>query len=354
MNKSLHLTVAALVLAAFNLSAQTETELDIQTCAGLTITGGIGKVYSIEYVTDLTDPAESDWRCLEYLQLPTSPYLWADKSAPATGKRFYRAVAMEAPTNMVFIPPGTFRMGSPWNEIYRDYYEYEGPQTDVIISRGFWMGKYEVTQGEYLAVMGNNPSWFNGVRQVWDPESEKAIDVDCTDPNRPVENVSWDDATAYCAALTERERLAGRIAPNSVYRLPTEAEWEYACRGWTSTRFSYGDDPGYTNLTNYAWYEDNSGWTTHAVGQKLPNPWGLYDMHGNVWEWCQDWWAENLPGGIVVDPQGPTEGSWRCRLNRGGGFFDYAPLCRSAVRVCSSTEIGEQNMGFRAVLVPGQ
>jgi hypothetical protein len=101
-------------------------------------TGEIGKVYSIEYVTDLTDPAESDWRCLEYLQLPASPYLWADKSAPATGKRFYRAVAMEAPTNMVFIPPGTFRMGSPTNEV--DRYDWEGPQTDVIISRGFGWG----------------------------------------------------------------------------------------------------------------------------------------------------------------------------------------------------------------------
>ncbi len=117
-----------------------------------------------------------------------------------------------------------------------------------------------------------------------------------TDLNRPVVQVSWYDATEYCAALTERERLAGRIATNSVYRLPTEAEWEYACRGWTSTRFNYADDPGYTNLTNYAWYNANRGGETHPVGQKLPNPWGLYDMHGNVWEWCQDGFA-TYPGG---------------------------------------------------------
>ena len=201
----------------------------IQTYAGLTITGAVGTVYSVEYVTDLAQTNNpSAWRCLEYLQLPASPYLWADKSAPATGQRFYRAVAMAAPTNMVFIPPGTFRMGSPTNEV--DRYDWEGPQTAVTISRGFWMGKYEVTQGEYLAVMGSNPSYFT---------TNNGSD----DLNRPVEQVSWYDATNYCAALTQRERAAGRIATNSVYRLPTEAEWEYACRGWTSTRFSYGDDP---------------------------------------------------------------------------------------------------------------
>jgi formylglycine-generating enzyme required for sulfatase activity len=324
---------------------QTGSELEDETYAGLTIVGEIGKVYSIEYVTALTYPVESDWRCLEYLQLPVSPYLWADKSAPATGNRFYRAMAMEAPTNLVFIPPGTFRMGSPENEEGRC--DCEGPQTDVIISRGFWMGKCEVTQGEYEGVMGNNPSWFNGVPHEGAPDY--GLDL-----HRPVERVSWNDAVSYCATLTERERLAGRIAPNSVYRLPTEAEWEYACRGWTSTRFSYGDDSGYTNLTHYAWYYQNSDGQTHPVGQKLPNPWGLHDMHGNVFEWCQDWYGD-YPGGIALNPQGPAAGSFR--VIRGGYWYDYVVpwYCRSAHRDSFHPYPGNEGLiGFRAVLAPGQ
>ena len=129
--------------------AQTPPRLDLQLYAGLSITGAVGTVYSVEYVTELAQTNNtSAWRSLEFLQLPASPYLWADKSAPATGKRFYRAVAFAAPTNLVFIPPGTFRMGSPTNEVDRlDDPDTEGPQTAVTISRGFWMGKYEVTQG---------------------------------------------------------------------------------------------------------------------------------------------------------------------------------------------------------------
>ena len=317
--------------------AQTPAGLDVQLYAGLTITGAVGTVYSIEYVTDLAQTnTPSAWRCLEFLQLLASPYLWADTSAPATGRRFYRAVAFAAPTNTVFIPPGTFRMGSPTNEVDR-YLDWEGPQTAVTISRGFWMGKYEVTQGEYLAVIGSNPSYFTG------------------DTNRPVEGVSWYDATNYCATLTQQERAAGRIGTNSVYRLPTEAEWEYACRAWTSTRFSYGDDPGYTNLTNYAWYGINSGGTTHRVGQKLPNPWGLYDTHGNVWEWCQDWWVDGLPGGIAADPQGPPTGM--VRVIRSGNWYNWsgsAGACRSASRECAWPDTRNYAFGFQVLLAPGQ
>jgi formylglycine-generating enzyme required for sulfatase activity len=351
--------VSVLGLAAWALgpraSAQTPPLLGLQLYAGLSITGAVGTVYSIEYVTDLAQTnTPSAWRCLEYLQLPVSPYLWADKSSPATGQRFYRAVQMQAPTNMVFIPPGTFMMGSPTNEVDRS--ENEGPQTAVTISHVYWMGKYEVTQGEYLAVMGSNPSWLNGVRtNVWDPGCECYTNKDYgTDLTRPVESVTWTDATNYCWALTQRERLGGRMGTNSVYRLPTEAEWEYACRGWTSTRFSYGDDPGYTNLTDYAWYWDNSGDMTHPVGQKLPNPWGLYDMHGSVWEWCQDWLGE-YPGGIALDPQGPASG-WQ-RVVRGGGWRfggNFAWRCRSANRSIYFPDSWRGSIGIRLVLAPGE
>jgi formylglycine-generating enzyme required for sulfatase activity len=313
-------------------SAQTLPVLNLQLYAGLTVTGAVGTVYQIQYVTDLAHTNNaSAWRCLEFLQLPASPFLWADKSVPATGRRFYRTAVFSAPTNMVFIPPGTFRMGSPTNEEGR--WPWEGMQMAVTISRGFWMGKYEVTQGEYLAVMGSSPSYFTG------------------DTNRPVESVSWFEVTNYCAVLTQRERAAERIATNSVYRLPTEAEWEYACRAWTSTRFSYGDDPGYTNLTNYAWYPDEP---TFPAGQKLPNLWGLYDMHGNVYEWCEDWWLDknNLPGGIAVDPEGPVTGSWR--VFRGGGRSGGAADCRCAFRNAYDPGSNASYIGFRVVLAPGQ
>jgi formylglycine-generating enzyme required for sulfatase activity len=332
--------------------------LDIQTYAGLTITGAVGTFYSIDYVTDLAQTNDaSAWRCLEFLQPPASPYLWGDKSAPATGKRFYRAVVFPAPTNMVFIPPGTFRMGSPTNEVDRS--DNEGPQTAVTISRGFWIGKYEVTQGEYLAVVGSNPSFFNGVRDYPVPGTDYG-----SVPNRPVEQVTWPNATNYCGKLTQRERAAGRIATNAVYRLPTEAEWEYACRAWTSTRFSYGDDPGYTvytndtrltvgytNLTHYAWYWENAGDVTHPVGQKLPNLWGLRDMHGNVGEWCQDWYGD-YPGGLALDPPGPATGSHR--VIRGPDWLYQAPSYRSASRGYGDPDEYFFGSGFRVVLAPGQ
>src|SRR5262249_1984449 len=153
-------------------------------------------------------------------------------------------------------------MGSPATELDRSADEV--PQTVVTLTHGFWIGKYEVTQGEYLSIMNTNPSNFPG------------------DLSRPVSSVNWLDATNYCARLTERELAAARIPAGSRYRLPTEAEWECAARAGTSTRFSYGDDAAYLSLTNYAWFLDFGilDLTVHSVGQKLPNPWGLYDVYG--------------------------------------------------------------------------
>jgi formylglycine-generating enzyme required for sulfatase activity len=231
------------------------------------------------------------------------------------------------PQNMVWIRPGTFRMGSPSTEEGR-YFDFEGPQTDVTISRGFWMGKYEVTQGEYEAVRGTNPSQWKGA-------------------NLPVERVSWNDAVAYCQQLTARERGAGRLPAGWEYRLPTEAQWEYACRAGTRTRFSFGDSNA--ALGQYAWYTANSGSRTRPVGGKLPNGWGLYDMHGTVSEWCLDWFSRNLPGGRVTDPVGPISGSER--VFRGGCWNDGAELCRSACRRSNFPQHTHYAVGFRVALV---
>jgi formylglycine-generating enzyme required for sulfatase activity len=318
--------------------AQPSAGLELQLFAGLTIKGTIGTVYSIDYVTDLAQTNANNWHSLTFLQLPATNYQWFDATAPATATRFYRAVPFGAPTNMVFIPPGTFRMGSPTNELDRtvlsDGFVFaDGPQTAVTISHGFWMGQYEVTQGEYLAVMGKNPSQFQGNTEL------------------PVESVSWFDATNYCGKLTLREQTAGRIPTGSRFRLPTDAEWEYACRAWTSTRFSYGDDLGYGNLDQYAWYLDNSDSSTHPVGQKLPNPWGLYDMSGNVVEWCQDHSAPVL-GGSALDPQGPTTGAER--VVRGGSIFGPGAGMRAAQRFHNTPDIANSINGFRVVLAHGQ
>jgi formylglycine-generating enzyme required for sulfatase activity len=232
------------------------------------------------------------------------------------------------PLEMVWIPPGAFVMGSPGSEADRQ--SDEGPLTAVTLTHGFLMSKYEVTQGQYLAVTGANPSYFGGY------------------PNLPVEQVSWQEARAFCAQLTARECQAGRIPTNMTYRLPTEAEWEYAARAANTNRFSFGDDPGYRQLPTYAWVFPGSLSRTHGVGSRLPNAWGLYDVYGNVAEWCLDWYAP-YPGGAVTDPTGPATGD--DRVIRGGSWFDEGQFCRSACRLIDWTGERFYNVGFRVVLV---
>jgi formylglycine-generating enzyme required for sulfatase activity len=267
---------------------------------------------------------------------PLGSVLFHDVTTNVLPQKFYRALLRGPPTNMVFIPPNTFTMGSPTND--QDHNINEVPQTTVTLTRGFWIGKYEVTQGEYVSVMDTNPSFFLG------------------DLSRPVESVGWQDATNYCAKLTQRELAAGRILPGSQYRLPTEAEWECAVRAGTATRFSYGDDDAnYTSLTNYAWFLDlgHPDLTVHAVGQKLPNPWGLYDMYGNVWEWCQDWY-DSLPGGVQVDPTGPPGPVlFESKVIRGGAYDYPNSSCRAASRLFATQFHDDTDLGFRVVLVAG-
>ncbi|MCL5099078.1 MAG: formylglycine-generating enzyme family protein, partial [Candidatus Omnitrophica bacterium] len=152
-----------------------------------------------------------------------------------------------------------------------------------------------------------------------------------------------------CTKLTDQERTAGRLPAGYVYRLPTEAEWEYATRAGTTTRFYYGDDPGYASLSLYAWYSEDSGSATHPVGTKLPNAWGLFDMHGNVWEWCSDWYSEYYSPSSVTDPKGPATGTLRV-VRGGGALADFGSGCRSAVRDGTSPSSQLSDLGFRVVL----
>jgi len=231
----------------------------------------------------------------------------AERSEP----KFTNNLGME----FVYIQPGRFTMGSPSNESGRDNDER---QHQVTLTKGFYMQTTEVTQGQWQRVMGSNPSWF------------KNCGDDC-----PVEEVSWNDAQDFIRRLNQREGT-------DKYRLPTEAEWEYAARAGSTTRFCFGNDNG--QLGQYAWYDNNSGSKPHSVAQKKPNAWGLYDMHGNVWEWVQDWYG-NYPSGSVTDPTGPSSGS--SRVFRGGSWNAGAGDCRSAYRY-RSTPGGRSNyLGFR-------
>jgi formylglycine-generating enzyme required for sulfatase activity len=226
---------------------------------------------------------------------------------------------------MVSLPAGQFLMGSPDSD--PDARDNEKPQHQVQVN-SFAIGKYPVTQAQYQAVMGTNPSRFKNNRQ------------------NPVEQVSWNDAQAFCQKLSQ---ITGKT-----YRLPTEAEWEYACRAGTTTRFYFGDDANQSG--NYAWYDRNSQDKTHPVGQKKPNAWGLYDMSGNVWEWCEDDWHDNYIGAPKDGSAWPINNDNRSLL-RGGSWYFNRYSCRSAYRFSFSPyrrdDLSYYN-GFRVVCGAGR
>ena len=267
----------------------------------------------------------------------------------------------------ILIPPGEFTMGSTPAEIeeaqivdpndkdWQEYIKSEAPQHKVIRTQPIYLGVHEVTQADYEKVMGKNPSHFAAMG----PGKDQVAGMDTT--SHPVETVSWNDAAEFCAKLSQQEKLkpfylrAGEtITPldGSGYRLPTEAEWECACRAGTSTKYWTGDKD--EELVRAGWFSTNSGGRTHAVEELKVNPFGLYDIHGNVWEWVQDWWEPTYYGQFQgkpsLDPNGPSPAGSQ-RVLRGGDWYRAASCCRASGRLASAPAHCHSRIGFRVSLV---
>jgi formylglycine-generating enzyme required for sulfatase activity len=266
------------------------------------------------------------------LQPRPFPPPWADSWGVDDASPYPFVIIELSPTvsmRLRWVPPGRYLMGSPQSEKGRN--DDEG-QHWVDLAFGLWLTETPCTQGEWEAVMGNNPSKFKG------------------DEQRPVEQVSWGDCQQFCSNLNER--FAGLEA-----RLPTEAEWEYACRAGTGSAYNDGSDctvpAGHDPaLEQLGWFTANSEKTTHPVTEKQPNAWGLYDLHGNVWEWCSDWYGP-YAAQEQRDPVGPAEG--RYRVLRGGSWGNRALHCRSACRDGNEPGLRWDSRGFRlAAVQPGE
>jgi formylglycine-generating enzyme required for sulfatase activity len=255
--------------------------------------------------------------------LPAKTVAGGDAASPMAGEEpAGRPLVLTIPgpdrvrLRMRRIPTGVFAMGAPEGEEGRD--GDEGPKHEVVISRPFHLGIHEVTQQQWEAVMGNHPSKAKG------------------NPRHPVEQVSWED----CQEFIKKLNAMGI----GTFRLPTEAEWEYACRAGSQAAYAFGDDDA--KLGEYAWYRGNSGNHPHEVGAREPNAWGLYDMHGNVSEWCGDWYDKYVMD-RQADPAGPADGTRR--VSRGGSWSLPSAFCRSANRDRASPDIRDEDLGFRLV-----
>ena len=244
-------------------------------------------------------------------------------------KNFTLFLSDVASLDMIWVEAGSFEMGSPDDEVGRSNDE---KLHQVVLTKGYWLGKSEVTQGQYKTVTGENPSWTQGMEL-------------------PVEKVSWLEALSFCAKINELEKNAGRLPEGYEYSLPSEAQWEYACRAGTSTPLNSGSELSPDNMDKVGWYQGNSCLQIQPVENKQKNSWGFYDMHGNVWEWCSDWYSstyyENAP---MVDPTGPETGGRR--VLRGGSWNDSMEDCRSAVRYYFNPNERANYTGFRLALVP--
>jgi len=227
---------------------------------------------------------------------------------------------------MIWVEPGTFTMGSPSSETGRSSNETEHT---VTLTKGFYLGKYEVTQAQYEAVMTGNTN------------SLSATPSQYSGNDRPVEKVSWDDVQIFLTRLNAVEQSAGRLPTGWSYVLPTESEWEYACRAGTTTAYSWGNSIAASNAN----YSSSGIGQTRDVGQYAANPWGFYDMHGNVWEWTADWYQSAYPSGTVTDPTGPASGS--NRVSRGGSWNSTGTSLRSAKRYGDAPGYRLSHLGFR-------
>ena len=253
-------------------------------------------------------------------------------ATPPMGRLTSTNRPLATPLEWIWIPPGEFMMGSPETELGRR--SNEGPQTQVTISHGFWLAKYEISLAQFRAVTGTPPR---------SPFARQEVDS-----NRAFANASWAEAMTFCAALTIRERDAGRLPEGRICRLPTEAEWEYACRAGTTTPFSFGTDEAMLN--SFEWFRGNSDGVPHVGGSKRPNPWGLFNMHGNVAEWCLDFLGK-YPGGSITNPVGAISGPFFAE--KGGSWNDPAESCRSAFRHAlrvSADSSGHIQSGFRVAI----
>ncbi len=236
--------------------------------------------------------------------------------------------------DFVWIEPGSFQMGLAGEAedacaLYGGnvgWYRGEAPQHTATLSRGFWLSKYEITKGQWREVMGEEDLWQG---RGWILGRGRS----------PAVYVTWFDVQDFIETLNERGE--------GKFRLPTEAEWEYACRAGTTSHFSFGNDA--ERLPKQAWYKDNADLAgeeyAHVVGRKKANPWGLYDMHGNVWEWCEDWWGAPYSEGPVTDPQGPDNGTGR--VIRGGSWLSFPWALRSSNRSSLDPMMGNAGVGFR-------
>ncbi len=249
------------------------------------------------------------------------PFSWPIRGANKT-----------VPMEFVWIPAGEFEMGAA-----KSNWDNERPVHRVRIASGFWLAKYPVTQEQYAALIGKNPSHFTA-----------------SGSTAPVEQVSWEDAVEFCRRVGTLAAEPG-AADAIVARLPTEAEWEYACRAESPDAYCFGNDE--EKLGDYAWYAENSGAKPHSVGQKKSNAWGLHDMHGNVWEWCRDAWDEKAyqewANGVENPETFAPAGTNPLRVLRGGSWYDGARYCRSAFRFWGGADVRGRNVGFRVCLARG-